>query len=75
LYVRFSTVRLTCGYDELEVDAFLDKLMTDLSDNGQQHRSELRNVRFTTTLLRPGYARPEVDTFLNEVAQGADLAR
>jgi DivIVA domain-containing protein len=67
--VRFGTTRLAPGYDEEEVDIFLDKLVAALSRNGQVDRSELRDVRFSTTRLRPGYAMPDVDTFLQEVAQ------
>jgi DivIVA domain-containing protein len=67
--VKFSTTRLAPGYDEQEVDAFLDKLVAALSGHGQLDRSELRDVRFRTTRLRPGYAMPDVDTFLGEVTQ------
>ena len=67
--VRFSTTRLAPGYDEEEVDTFLDKLVAALSGDGQLDRSELRTVRFSTTRLRPGYAMPDVDTFLGEVTQ------
>jgi DivIVA domain-containing protein len=66
-HVRFSTTRLGRGYDEEEVDVFLDKLVAALSGDGQLDRSELRGVRFSTTRLRPGYAMPDVDTFLGEV--------
>ena len=67
--VRFSTTRLAPGYDEEEVDLFLDKLVAALSGDGELDRSELRDVRFSTTRLRPGYAMPDVDTFLGEVKQ------
>ena len=67
--VRFSTTRLAPGYDEEEVDTFLDKLVAALNQDGQVDRSELREVRFSRTRLRPGYAMPDVDTFLDEVTQ------
>jgi DivIVA domain-containing protein len=67
--VKFGTVRLAPGYDEEEVDTFLDKLVAALSQDGQLNRSELRDIRFSTTRLRPGYAMPDVDTFLAEVAR------
>jgi DivIVA domain-containing protein len=67
--VKFSTTRVAPGYDEEEVDAFLDKLVAALSGDGQLDRSELRDVRFSTTRLRPGYAMPDVDTFLGKVTQ------
>jgi DivIVA domain-containing protein len=67
--VKFHTVRLTPGYDEEEVDNFLDELVAILSHGGQLYRSRLSNARFSTTRIRPGYAVPDVDAFLDEVAQ------
>jgi len=67
--VTFSTTRLSSGYDEEEVDVFLDKLVAALSQDGQLDRSELRDVRFSTTRMRPGYVITDVDAFLEEVAQ------
>jgi DivIVA domain-containing protein len=68
--VQFSTTRLVPGYDEQEVDTFLDKLVAALSEDGQLDRSELRDIRFSTTRrLRPGYAVPDVDTFMEELAR------
>jgi DivIVA domain-containing protein len=69
--IKFSTTRLAPGYDEEEVDAFLDKLVAVLSEDGQLDRSGLRDVQFSTTRIRPGYAMPDVDAFLDEVAQAA----
>jgi DivIVA domain-containing protein len=69
--VKFSTVRLARGYDEEEVDIFLDTLVAAFSQDGELDRSGLRDVTFSTTRLRPGYAMPDVDTFLEEVAQAA----
>jgi len=67
--VTFSTTRLSPGYDEEEVDVFLDKLVAALSQEGQLNRSELRDARFSMTRLRPGYVMTDVDAFLEEVAQ------
>jgi DivIVA domain-containing protein len=67
--VQFSTTRLAPGYDEEEVDIFLDKLVTILSKDGELYPSQVRNAQFSTTRLRPGYAVPEVDAFLDEVTQ------
>jgi DivIVA domain-containing protein len=69
--VRFGTVRLAPGYDEQEVDIFLDQLVATLSQDGQLDRSRLRDARFSTTRIRPGYAMADVDTFLDEVAHAA----
>src|SRR5579859_4990691 len=63
---RFSTTRLSAGYDEQEVDMFLDKLIAIFSDGGQPDQAELGNVRFTATRLRPGYVMQDVDSFLDE---------
>jgi DivIVA domain-containing protein len=67
--VRFSTTRFSPGYDEEEVDVFLDKLVTALGQDGQVDRPELHDVRFSTTRMRPGYVIADVDAFLEEVAQ------
>lgn len=66
--VTFGTTRLSPGYDEGEVDIFLDRLVAVLSEGGQPDHGELRNVRFTTRWLRPGYDVEDVDGFLREVA-------
>ncbi|HEY6295822.1 MAG TPA: DivIVA domain-containing protein, partial [Streptosporangiaceae bacterium] len=42
-HVRFSTVRLVPGYDEREVDLFLDALVAALSRDGRLDRAELRD--------------------------------
>ena len=67
--VKFSTTRLKPGYDEEEVDIFLDKLVASLSQDGQLDRLELRDIQFSRTRLRPGYVMPDVNTFLDEIAQ------
>jgi DivIVA domain-containing protein len=69
--VKFGTTRLAPGYDEEEVDVFLDKLVAALGRDGQLDRSELRDIQFSKTRLRPGYAMPDVDAFLAEVAQAS----
>ncbi len=66
---RFSTTRLSPGYDEEEVDDFLDKVIAVLSQGGQPDQGELRAARFTTTRLRPGYVVQDVDCFLQEIAR------
>jgi len=68
---KFDTTRLSSGYDEEEVDNFLDKVIAVLSDGGQPDQEDLRTVKFDTTWLRPGYARPDVDHLLQEIAQVA----
>jgi DivIVA domain-containing protein len=68
----FSTTRLRPGYDEEEVDKFLDKLIADLGESGRLDQAEVDRIQFSTTRLRPGYDEKEVDDFLDEViAQAA----
>jgi DivIVA domain-containing protein len=66
---RFRTTRLGSGYDEEEVDDFLDKLVAMLSGGGRLDATELSSVRFSPTRLRPGYVKQDVDAFLLEIAR------
>jgi DivIVA domain-containing protein len=67
--VTFTTTRLGPGYDQEEVDRFLDEIIDTFT--GFRHPpltpAEIRNKQFTTTRLRAGYDEREVDTFLDEV--------
>ncbi|WP_081913118.1 DivIVA domain-containing protein [Glycomyces sp. NRRL B-16210] len=69
--VRFKTVRLSEGYDEGEVDAFLDRVILALMEPeaGPQRMvpEAVRNSQFATTRLREGYDMDEVDAFLDQV--------
>ena len=72
---RFGTTHWG-GYDEEEVDDFLDRIMDSLV---QGERGTLRQLageaRFTTTKLRPGYVMADVDSLLASVEDAlADLA-
>jgi DivIVA domain-containing protein len=69
--VQFSTTRLRPGYDEREVDNYLDMLIEVLSTGGQLDQAELRNPQFATTRLRPGYDIGAVNAFLTEVANSS----
>jgi DivIVA domain-containing protein len=66
---QFSTTRLRPGYDEEEVDAFLDEICdTFLGKRTPPLRpDDVRHKQFSTTRLRPGYDEEEVDAFLDEV--------
>ncbi|MFL6051507.1 MAG: DivIVA domain-containing protein [Actinoallomurus sp.] len=69
--VRFVTTRLSEGYDEREVDAFLDGLIVQL--RGRRARSaDIRAARFGTSRVRPGYAQSDVDGFLEHLASELD---
>jgi DivIVA domain-containing protein len=68
---QFRTTRWSPGYDEEEVDNFLDRLVAILRDSGRPALEELRTVQFATTRLRPGYVRQDVDRFLREIGEAA----
>jgi DivIVA domain-containing protein len=70
---QFRTTRWSPGYDEEEVDTFLDRLVTVLRQSERPDPEELRTVQFATTRLRPGYVMEEVDVFLREIAQAAAM--
>lgn len=72
---RFGTTRRG-GYDEEEVDEFLDRIVDNLT---RGERGTLRQLagepRFTVVKLRPGYRVADVDSLLASVEQAlADLA-
>jgi DivIVA domain-containing protein len=68
---EFRTTRFSPGYDEKEVDNFLDRLVAILRESGLPDPEELRTVQFATTRLRPGYATQDVDGLLHEIAEAA----
>lgn len=61
---RFRTTRWD-GYDEREVDTFLDEMITMLN-RGEPVASGAAPV-FTSTRLRPGYRKADVDALLKEL--------
>lgn len=65
--VRFATTRFGEGYDEANVDAFLDKMILALRGH-RAMATDVRAVRFPVTRLRRGYRQPEVDAFLEHLA-------
>lgn len=72
--VRFATTRLRVGYDEQEVDAFLDKMISALREN-RARASEVKSVVFTASRMRTGYRQPEVDAFLERLATEIERLR
>lgn len=68
--VAFRSGRLGMGYDEDEVDAFLDRAVATLRGTTDTPLTPegVREARFTTVILRPGYAIGEVDEFLADLA-------
>ncbi|HEX4093127.1 MAG TPA: DivIVA domain-containing protein [Trebonia sp.] len=66
---KFRTTRLPPGYDDAEVDNFLDRIVGILSESGLPDPDELRSAQFTTRRLRPGYLKQDVDGLLAEIAE------
>jgi DivIVA domain-containing protein len=65
---KFTTTRLRPGYDQEEVDAFLDAIRDTFIGTREPPltTADIRGKQFTTTRLRAGYDEEEVDAFLNE---------
>jgi DivIVA domain-containing protein len=72
--VRFGTTRLKMGYDEQEVDAFLDEMITALRRD-RARASQVKNAVFATTRMRPGYRQADVDAFLERLASEIERLR
>jgi DivIVA domain-containing protein len=72
---RFGTTRRG-GYDEREVDEFLDRILNGLVRGERGTLPQLAGeARFTRVKLRPGYVIADVDSLVASVERGlADLA-
>ena len=68
---QFRATRFSPGYDEEEVDHFLDRLVAILRESRRPNPDEVRNVQFATRRLRPSYVMGDVDGFLREIAEAA----
>ncbi|GIH90248.1 DivIVA domain-containing protein [Planobispora siamensis] len=68
--VAFRPGRLGMGYNEGEVDVFLDRLVATLRGTTEQPLTpqDVRGVRFATVMFKPGYSVGQVDAFLAEMA-------
>jgi DivIVA domain-containing protein len=68
--VGFRAGRLGMGYNEDEVDAFLDRIVATLRGTTDRPVTpgDVRAATFSTVLFKPGYAIGEVDEFLAELA-------
>jgi DivIVA domain-containing protein len=69
---KFNTTRLKPGYDEKEVDNFLDQVIAQLRAGGVP---EVREARFSLTRMRPGYVQQDVDDLLDEIDLYAETLR
>lgn len=68
---RFARTRGE-GYDEQQVDDFLDELAAALSSEeaAEDITARIAGATFTPTRLRAGYALEDVDALLDEVTTG-----
>ncbi|MBG0828602.1 DivIVA domain-containing protein [Planomonospora sp. ID67723] len=69
--VAFRPGRLGMGYDEGEVDVFLDRLVATLRGTTEQPLTphDVREAKFGTVVFRTGYSVSQVDGFLAEMAE------
>ncbi|HEX4288706.1 MAG TPA: DivIVA domain-containing protein [Trebonia sp.] len=65
---KFRTTRFSPGYDEEEVDSFLDRLVATFRESRLPDPDELHNVQFSTRRMRPSYVMKDVDDLLREIA-------
>lgn len=62
----FRETRVRSGYDQAEVDAFLDLVVAAMR-GGQSIDSLMTQMSFTRTRFRVGYQREEVDALLDDL--------
>jgi DivIVA domain-containing protein len=70
-HARFSTTLLRPGYDEREVDQFLDKIVQELREELPVNVAKLYTASFTHSRRYPGYVIPDVHALLDEIVQYA----
>lgn len=69
---RFTPTKFREGYDQREVDDFLDRVIRSLAGTSSGPgltSTETHNWRFTPAKFRDGYDQAEVDAFLDRVVQ------
>lgn len=72
LNAKFQTTKFRDGYDQDEVDSFLDRVVDTLAAKpGTQPVTvaQVESVRFTATKFRDGYDQDQVDNFLDQVVE------
>ena len=73
LQVPFRTRRLRAGYDQDQVDDFLDRVAESLTavragTTPAMTITAVFDARFAVTRFQPGYDQDDVDDFLDRVA-------
>lgn len=69
--VAFRPGRMGTGYNEDEVDTFLDRIVATLRGTTEfpVTAKDVREAKFSTVLFKPGYLIADVDSFLTEIAE------
>ncbi|WP_248960593.1 DivIVA domain-containing protein [Sphaerisporangium perillae] len=69
--VLFRPGRLGAGYNEDEVDIFLDRVVATLRGTTDHPLTadQVRTAQFSTVVFKSGYAVTQVDAFLAEIAE------
>ncbi|MFC4591786.1 DivIVA domain-containing protein [Sphaerisporangium corydalis] len=72
--VLFRPGRLGAGYNEDEVDVFLDRIVATLRGTTDHPLTaeQVRTATFSTVVFKTGYAVAQVDAFLAEIADVLD---
>ncbi|GAA3664303.1 hypothetical protein GCM10022224_030430 [Nonomuraea antimicrobica] len=72
--VAFRPGRMGTGYNEDEIDAFLDRIVATLrgTTDFPVTAADVREARFSTVLFRAGYLIADVDSFLSGIADVLD---
>ncbi|MET7332976.1 DivIVA domain-containing protein [Nonomuraea sp. NPDC005650] len=75
--VAFRPGRMGTGYNEDEIDAFLDRIVATLrgTTDFAVTAKEVREARFSTVLFRSGYLIADVDSFLAGIADVLEQRR
>lgn len=72
--VAFRPGRMGTGYNEDEIDAFLDRIVATLRGTTDYPvtAKEVREATFSTVMFRSGYLIADVDSFLADIAEVLD---
>ncbi|GAA1697447.1 DivIVA domain-containing protein [Nonomuraea sp. NPDC048882] len=75
--VAFRAGRMGTGYNEDEIDAFLDRIVATLrgTTDFPVTAKEVRAAKFSTVLFRSGYLIADVDSFLAGIADVLEQRR
>lgn len=69
LNAKFQATKFRWGYDQNEVDDFLDQVVATLKGGRTLHAHDVRTHEFRRTRFREGYAIDDVDALMDAVAR------